>query len=262
MRLVHATAIALLLAAPGIAQAEEAAAFPEDLFGMLGQWSLADQDGEGRCVLTLTSFTGIGGYEVSVPETCAQAPASEIATWRIDEENGAVILSDALRQPVLTLAEMGDGGIFGTQNEGEEQYYLYPWSGVHDDNEVAVSDGFDGAAPTPAQLREIVQIAYDALADYGLASAGQTAGDDILQAVVLNAEIAHSYWGVDPVTVTGSDAPLPMTCAAKGTTRLTAATGPGRRFIGIVAASDSLAAAMALDAADKPMVTEPAPCEK
>lgn len=142
VRLSSAVALALMLAGPTLAEEQAppiptpdqpadtadaaSAPFPENWRGMLGPWSLEAADSAAfQCTIGLTEEPTIGGYAVDVPTACLVAgPTMDIAAWHIDEADGAVVFTDALRQTVLRLGEEGDGGIFASDIAAPPQYYL------------------------------------------------------------------------------------------------------------------------------------------
>lgn len=142
LRALPAFALAALLTAPAAAeeppvaiptpdrpaQVEDAAMapFPENWRGMLGPWSLEAADaGRFQCTIALTGEPVIGGYAVDIPTACLVAgPTMDIAAWHIDEADGAVVFTDALRRVVLRLGEAGDGGLYAGAAGSGPQYYL------------------------------------------------------------------------------------------------------------------------------------------
>ena len=123
MRNLTRTIAALLvfgLGTPVVAQDR----FPQQLSGMLGEWSLEGENAAiYQCLVTLRDDRVVGGYRVDVPESC-DAPGSEIAAWNIDENSNSVVLLDNARKPVLTLGEMGDPGLFGTEAGSGPQFFM------------------------------------------------------------------------------------------------------------------------------------------
>lgn len=117
------TVMGFLASTPLVAQA---APLPPEWAGMAGTWTLEEEDGETfSCDITLLDEQGIGGYNLVIPDACADRfPTSEIAGWRINTETYEVEFIDALRQTVLTLGEMGDGGLYGSDIADPPQYFL------------------------------------------------------------------------------------------------------------------------------------------
>ncbi|HWA19997.1 MAG TPA: AprI/Inh family metalloprotease inhibitor [Devosia sp.] len=100
-----------LLSAPAFAQD-----FPEELYGMLGDWVIAQDDAEAPgCAVHLLESGAIGGYAIELPDPCPAPfpPADSLAAWNIDSSDGSVILLDAERHVVLRFFEEEDG-LFAT----------------------------------------------------------------------------------------------------------------------------------------------------
>jgi protease inhibitor Inh len=113
----------MMLAAPAVAQD-----FPEELYGMLGDWLIEQEDPAlPNCTLHLLEEHAIGGYAVEVPETCPAPfpPSDSLVAWNIDDSDGSVILLDAERHVVLRFFEEEDG-LFGTDPATPPVLYLLP----------------------------------------------------------------------------------------------------------------------------------------
>lgn len=119
------TAVFCILATGAHAQ-DATQPFPEALRGMVGEWSLEQDDAtKFQCTIGLTDQWAIGGFGVEIPEECLSGgPTADIAAWSIDDADGSVVFTDALRKPVLRLMEEGDGGIFASDIATPPQYYL------------------------------------------------------------------------------------------------------------------------------------------
>lgn len=117
------TVVGLLAASPLVVQAGP---LPPEWAGMAGTWTLEEEDGENfSCDITLLDEQGIGGYNLVIPDACADSfPTSDIAGWRINTDTYEVEFIDALRQTVLALGEMGDGGLYGSDIADPPQYFL------------------------------------------------------------------------------------------------------------------------------------------
>jgi hypothetical protein len=124
LRVVSSVLLVVLTSAP-VAAAE----LPEELFGMLGDWVIEQEDPTlPTCTLNLLEDEAIGGYAVTVPAPCTAPPfpaADAIVAWNIDDTDGSLILLDALRHVTLRFFEEEDG-LFATDPAVEPHLYLLP----------------------------------------------------------------------------------------------------------------------------------------
>jgi hypothetical protein len=112
-----------LSAPPALAQD-----FPEELYGMLGDWVIVQDDPEAPgCAIHLLEDRAIGGYAVEVPDPCPAPfpPPDSLAAWTVDDTDGSVLLLDAERHVVLRFFEEEDG-LFGTAPDSTPMLYLLP----------------------------------------------------------------------------------------------------------------------------------------
>lgn len=98
--------IAMLM---GLAGAAQAAVDPAALKAS-GDWRLSEVGGKVACTLTLTRQTSFAGFELKAPLACRRAfPALKaVAAWAMDGK-GAIILSDARAQPIVTFPAQAKG---------------------------------------------------------------------------------------------------------------------------------------------------------
>jgi hypothetical protein len=129
---------ALALAAPVLA-----ADWPDSPDSLAGTWTMEGlTEGSRSCVFQLGVNETIGGWTVNLPQTCRRAFHVEAVTaWRVNPDNGAIVLSDAERQPVIQFERTGDGG-----------YVAHPGDGS-DEEGVAIQRGDSGDQhpPTPQE---------------------------------------------------------------------------------------------------------------
>lgn len=123
IRFLAAALAGLMLASPALAQD-----MPEELYGMLGDWVITQEDPETPgCPIHLLEDQAIGGYAIELPEPCPAPfpPADSLAAWNVDDTDGSVILLDAERHVVLRFLEEEDG-LFGTDTNTPPLFYLLP----------------------------------------------------------------------------------------------------------------------------------------
>lgn len=137
---IAALAIALpALAAPPVL-AQEMSTVPEALLGMVGDWRLEQEDQDlPACAVTFTEDQSIGGWQIHLPAPCPPPfpPAESFVAWNVDMTDGAVLITDGLRNVVLRLVE-GEDGLYMTAPGVLPAFYLMP---PYDE------DGMGGEAP-------------------------------------------------------------------------------------------------------------------
>ena len=127
MRFDSAIALGLALvtlATPLLAQEESTV--PEHLLGMVGDWRLEQEDQSlPTCPLTFTEDQSIGGWQIHLPETCPPPfpPAESFVAWNVDASDGAVLITDGVRNVVLRLVE-GENGLYLTEPGVLPAFYL------------------------------------------------------------------------------------------------------------------------------------------
>jgi hypothetical protein len=141
MRFDSTIALGLALAgltAPTLAQ--DISTVPEHLLGMVGDWRLEQEDQTlPTCALTFTEDQSIGGWQIHLPEPCPPPfpPADSFVAWNVDESDGAVLITDGVRNVVLRLIE-GEDGLYMTEPSVVPAFYLMlPWD----------EDGMGGEVP-------------------------------------------------------------------------------------------------------------------
>jgi hypothetical protein len=104
MRIFALTMAVALLACEAKAAADVAA------LRASGDWRLTEPGGRVACTLTFTRQTSFAGYEVKAPMACRLAfpPLKLVAAWTMDER-GAIVLSDAHAQPIVTFPAQARG---------------------------------------------------------------------------------------------------------------------------------------------------------
>ena len=123
MRLT-ATIIVLTLTTSALAQ--DISTVPEQLLGMVGDWRLEQEDQSlPVCPLTFTEDQSIGGWRIELHETCPPPfpPADSFVAWNVDSTDGAVLITDGLRNTVLRLVE-GENGLYMTAPGVLPAFYL------------------------------------------------------------------------------------------------------------------------------------------
>ncbi len=127
MRFDTIAALSLTLAmtaAPALAL--EVSTVPEHLLGMVGDWRLEQEDQSlPACALTFTEDQSVGGWQIHLPEPCPAPfpPADAFVAWNIDASDGAVLITDGLRNLVLRLIE-GEDGLYMTEPGILPAFYL------------------------------------------------------------------------------------------------------------------------------------------
>lgn len=113
---IAALGLALALATTPVLALEESTV-PEHMLGMVGDWRLEQEDQSlPACALTFTEDQSVGGWQIHLPEPCPAPfpPADAFVAWNIDASDGAVLITDGLRNLVLRLIE-GEDGLYMTE---------------------------------------------------------------------------------------------------------------------------------------------------
>ena len=95
--------------------------------GWVGRWDLAHADETpDHCPLTLQDQETIGGRQLRLAKTCAQAVAwtRELTAWRV-QPDGTLVLADALRHAVIAFKRDETGDLTGIGPD-RLMYVLYP----------------------------------------------------------------------------------------------------------------------------------------
>ncbi len=122
---IAALGLALALATTPVLALEESTV-PEHMLGMVGDWRLEQEDQSlPACALTFTEDQSVGGWQIHRPEPCPAPfpPADAFVAWNIDASDGAVLITDGLRNLVLRLIE-GEDGLYMTEPGILPAFYL------------------------------------------------------------------------------------------------------------------------------------------
>lgn len=122
---IAALGLALALATTPVLALEESTV-PEHMLGMVGDWRLEQEDQSlPACALTFTEDQSVGGWQIHLPEPCPAPfpPADAFVAWNIDASDGAVLITDGLRNLVLRLIE-GEDGLYMTEPGILPAFYL------------------------------------------------------------------------------------------------------------------------------------------
>lgn len=114
-----AGALAILLGTglPAIAQS------PDIVRAQAGDWLVAADDGRPGCRIGLKTAKTVGGMVATPAADCASRvpKLAGVVVWHM---SGGVILSDAMRRPVLTFGE-DETAILKTREGGPPTYYMF-----------------------------------------------------------------------------------------------------------------------------------------
>lgn len=139
--------VGALLAAPALAQdtsaSSEESTVPEQLQGLVGDFILEQEDESlPKCPITFTDQQAIGGWALSLPETCPAPypPAESLLAWNVDDSDGSIILLDGERHVVMRLFEDEDG-LYDTDPNVSPRFYLL--SPYDEDGTGGEDDGTD-----------------------------------------------------------------------------------------------------------------------
>jgi len=122
---IAALGLALALATTPVL-AQEESTVPEHMLGMVGDWRLEQEDQSlPACALTFTEDQSVGGWQIHLPEPCPAPfpPADAFVAWNIDASDGAVLITDGMRNLVLRLIE-GEDGLYMTEPGILPAFYL------------------------------------------------------------------------------------------------------------------------------------------
>ncbi|MBL8596310.1 MAG: AprI/Inh family metalloprotease inhibitor [Devosia sp.] len=122
---IAALGLALALATTPVLALEESTV-PEHMLGMVGDWRLEQEDQSlPACALTFTEDQSVGGWQIHLPEPCPAPfpPADAFVAWNIDASDGAVLITDGMRNLVLRLIE-GEDGLYMTEPGILPAFYL------------------------------------------------------------------------------------------------------------------------------------------
>jgi hypothetical protein len=127
-RLAPIAILAVMLATSPLHAQDHPSTVPEEFQGMVGPWSLEQEDPAApQCALNLTDTQVEGGWAVEVPTPC-EAPfpaATSLAAWNIDPADGSVLLLDTTGAVTLRLLEDEDG-LYDTDPDKPPRLYLVP----------------------------------------------------------------------------------------------------------------------------------------
>jgi hypothetical protein len=126
MRIFALTVAAVLLACEARAAADVGA------LRASGDWRLTEPGGRVACTLTFTRQTSFAGYELKAPLACRRAfpPLKLVAAWAMDGK-GAIVLSDAHAQPIVTFPAQAKGPYEAKAPDGRT-WRLEPLRSDHD----------------------------------------------------------------------------------------------------------------------------------
>jgi hypothetical protein len=138
-RIILAT-VAMFALAAAPARAGDWPDTPDELGGT---WTMDGlTEGSSSCVFQLGVEQTIGGWTIDLPPPCARAfPVASVTAWRVNPDNGDIVLADAERHAVLSFSRTEDGA-----------YVAHPGDGS-DDSGIAIhkGDAADQHPPTPQE---------------------------------------------------------------------------------------------------------------